>query len=410
MFYQGSKTAKAAIIGTIMPWTGPLSNIPDGWIICDGSAKSARDYPLLVQAIGDTYNSGTSNLGGSFPNYLGEFLVPDLTGRSLMDIEEEYFADVAAGGTGKTIDTDADARSIISPYIGDNVDNGIPTVFAGSNSLKTDVVFTLNDRIGYSGVITGNTIIDGEGEKTIYIGGRKLGTGHVRSHAHSGSYETISNTNEEKPGRGVIPYENVTTEWEFFSTDNVTDVFGADDTGLALRYYYRLISDEWSDYEGVSGYGTGLPGRTLARIRSERPPTNIRPKYVMWTPIQNLANFISPRLESQMVVNAGAYGSQLQVPLGYRNYYPDVPLEGNFGTLVSNPADNWDSEQLLAHTHDAFQVVYDQASLKPQASMVADANIPSTTVLDNATNVGALEIQMNTSQPTLTCVYIIRAY
>ena len=64
----------------------------------------------------------------------------------------------------------------------------------------------------------------------------------------------------------------------------------------------------------------------------------------------------------------------------------------------------------MIHSHDPFSVIFDQNSLKPQSRLTADVNIPVTTVLDNVSNVGALEISMNTSQPSLTIVYIIRAY
>ena len=63
-FYQEIKTAKAAAIGTVMPWTGGISDIPDGWIVCDGSQISASDFPLLARAIGDTYNLSTSVTDG----------------------------------------------------------------------------------------------------------------------------------------------------------------------------------------------------------------------------------------------------------------------------------------------------------------------------------------------------------
>ena len=59
-FYQELKTAKAAAIGTIMPFTGNISDIPDGWIPCDGSTVGASDFPLLARAIGDTYNLSTA--------------------------------------------------------------------------------------------------------------------------------------------------------------------------------------------------------------------------------------------------------------------------------------------------------------------------------------------------------------
>ena len=59
-FYQQIRTAKAAAIGTIMPWVGNISDIPDGWIGCDGTQVSASDFPLLARAIGDTYNLSTT--------------------------------------------------------------------------------------------------------------------------------------------------------------------------------------------------------------------------------------------------------------------------------------------------------------------------------------------------------------
>lgn len=409
MFYQGSKTAKAAVIGTIMPWTGGLGSIPDGWIICDGATKNARDYPLLVQAIGDTYNAGISNLGGSFPNYSGEFVLPDLNNRMLLDIEEEYFGPVNTGGTGKSIDTDLDARSIISPYIGDNVDNGIPVIF---NNVYTDVIFTLNDRTGYSGRISGNTIVPGEFEKTIYLGGRKLGTSHIRSHNHSGSYETLANADPTRPGQGVVPYENATTSFYVAAQDTYepeTERLGlTPDTGNKIYFRYSLSPADWGAVENVSGFGSGSPGRTVARVRTELPPVNLTPQRVMFTPIKD--NLDSPVLDSGTTIPYAIGGGNLTVPTGLRNYYPDVPGVGTFGTLVSNRADNWDSSFLLAHTHDPIDVQFDTASLKPASSLVGSGNIPATTVLDNGTNIAAFQIDMNTTQPSLTCVYIIRAY
>ncbi len=87
-------------------------------------------------------------------------------------------------------------------------------------------------------------------------------------------------------------------------------------------------------------------------------------------------------------------GNTAQIPTGFRNYYPDIPSSGNFGTLVSNTASDWQGADLIAHTHDAIEVTYDQGSLKPRSSLNAVVNIPSTTVLDNASNVAALQIDM----------------
>lgn len=413
MYYQSSKTAKAAVIGTIMPWTGGLSNIPDGWIACDGSTKNAADYPLLVQVIGDIYNAGVSNLGGSFPNYFGEFVLPDLNGKILMDLEEQYFGtggrtvNVTTTKNGQTIgiDEDSSAKSIISPFIGDNTDNGVPTLF---NNVFTDVEFTLNDRTGYLGKISGNEVIPGEGQQSVYIGGRKLGTDHVRPHRHSGSYETLAGQLATRPGIGVVPYENIETFFSVRPDDEVTDVFPPEDEGLKIDFVYEIVQKNWGDFEGVSGFGSGIPGRVVAGVRAENPPFNIKPRNVLDTPIS--PQLTDPQLDSEDVVNYFLGGNSAEVPTGFRNYYPDQPSAGNFGTLVSNTGSDWLADDLEAHNHDTFDVDFDQNSLKPKSNLSATVNIPSTTVLDNGTNVGALQIDMNTSQPSLTCLYIIRAY
>ena len=418
MFYQGTKSMRAAVIGTIMPWTGPLSGIPEGWIVCDGSSRPARDFPLLVQAIGDTYNldPNTSNLGGAFPNYEGDFLLPNLNGgKHLMDIEEEYFASVDQGGTGKPIDTDPDARNIIAPYIGTNIDNAAPSVFT---DVRTDVVFTLNDRLDYSGSISGNTVVPGVGEKIMYIGGRKLGHTHIRPHAHSGTYETLNALPATRSGKGVIPWDNVEIEWTYGAWDNFNVGDGNDSIDelyfeLDLRYKgVRLNNDVWNTgaVDGYSGFGGGQDGRTVAKVGSENPPVNMYPYEILDTPIASQQQFYKSRMESEDTVGYGSGGSNIQVPAGYRNYYPDAQGVGNFGTFVSNASSDWLLDNLLAHTHEPFEIIYDQGSLKPQSRLFANVNIPATTVLDNATNVGALQIDMNTSQPSLTCVYIIRAY
>ena len=418
MFYQGTKSMKASVIGTIMPWTGALSEIPDGWIICDGSAKQARDYPLLVQAIGDTYNldPNTSNLSGAFPNYEGDFLLPNLNvgGKHLMDIEEDYFDTLANGGTGKAIDIDPDARNIIAPYIGTNIDSAAPTVFT---DVRTDVVFTLNDRLDYSGNISGNEVIDGVGEKIMYIGGRKLGHTHIRQHVHSGTYETINSLPATRSGKGVIPWDNVEIEWTYGAWNNTS---GGGDGQIDELYFefdlnYKgiaLNNDVWNTgaVNAYSGFGGGLNGRTVARVGSENPPVNMYPYEILETPIANQSQFYKQQLESEDTIAYGLGGANLTIPQGMRNYYPDALSDGYFGTLTSNSASDWQSDGLLAHAHEPFEIVYDQGSLKPQSRLVATVNIPVTTVLDNVTNTGALQIDMNTSQPSLTCLYIIRAY
>ena len=408
---------RGAVIGTIMPWTGGISEIPDGWIICDGTTPDASDYPLLVQVIGDTYNAGSSNLGGAFPAYTGQFVLPSLLeGKTLMDIEGNHFD--AALGTGDAIDTDSDARNLIEPFIGDNTDNGIPSVF---NDVRTDVEFTLNDRNGYSGNVSGNTIIDGEGEKVVFVGGRKLGHQHIRGHSHPGVYQTLQEGDRQKPGLGVIPYDNITAQFNYASIDERNIVLGigggdqrVDTLRLGLKWFkenVQLIDNStWGSFGSFSGAGSGQPGRTVMGTISENPPVNLSPLKVRQTGIANQSEYTYEQMQGGDTIQYGLFGQNYTIPQGLRNFYTDALGSGNFGTFTSNIGDDWLDNSIEAHTHDPFSVIYDQNSLKPQSRLTADVNIPVTTILDNVTNVGALEISMNTSQPSLTILYIIRAY
>jgi len=406
---------KAAVIGTIMPWSGGLSSIPDGWIICDGSSKQAREFPLLVQAIGDTYNldPNTSNLGGAFPNYQGDILLPNLNGgQHLMDIEEEYFDEAANGGTGKAPETDAVARNLIAPYIGPNVNLISNAVFT---DVRTDVEFTLNDRLGYSGNIRGNSIIDGIGEKVMYIGGRKLGHQHIRPHTHSGVYETLNNLPVSRSGKGVIPWDNVEFDWTYQASDDQEDGGNIDTLFFAYEQTYQGVKVEsnlWSTgaVDSYSGVGGGREGRTIAQVGSENPPVNIYAKEMYRTPVAEQSQFDYQQMEGGDTIPYALFSGSVDIPTGQQNYYSDFPGVGNFGTFLSNSATDWLQDNLIAHTHEPFEIVYDQGSLKPQSSLIADVNIPVTTTLDNDVNKGALQIDMNTSQPSVTCVYIIRAY
>ena len=79
-YYDSIKSMRTAKIGTILPWGGDggngflASNIPKGWIVCDGSTKDASDYPLLASMIGDTYGGDMTKAAGG--NYTFPYVDP----------------------------------------------------------------------------------------------------------------------------------------------------------------------------------------------------------------------------------------------------------------------------------------------------------------------------------------------
>jgi microcystin-dependent protein len=61
--------------GMIIAFAGPLAQVPDGWLPCDGRALKSSDFPTLHERIGTTYGNGSSGMGaGGGTN----FNVPDL--------------------------------------------------------------------------------------------------------------------------------------------------------------------------------------------------------------------------------------------------------------------------------------------------------------------------------------------
>ena len=102
-YYDSIKSMKTAKIGTILPWGGDggngflASNIPKGWIVCDGDVLDAHDYPLLASILGDTYGGDMTNSSGghyTFPyvdpidgSNTATFRLPNLSNRLPLDLE-----------------------------------------------------------------------------------------------------------------------------------------------------------------------------------------------------------------------------------------------------------------------------------------------------------------------------------
>lgn len=90
--------------GMIMMWGGPKDQIPDGWLVCDGTAVSQTQYPALYALLQDIYGQNPPD---------GEFYLPDLRGRFVRGVDD---------GAGR--DPDIDSRqdmqnpAIVSTTVG----------------------------------------------------------------------------------------------------------------------------------------------------------------------------------------------------------------------------------------------------------------------------------------------------
>lgn len=197
-YYGQIKTMKTAKIGTIMPWAGDASsggltsNVPLGWILCDGKVYPANRYPLLSSVLGNSY--GGTPLTGSFPHYTGTIKIPDLTGRVLMDLEPSmlFNSDYQYGQSDayeKLVD--AGGSSLV---VDDGFTKAIPTLI----SADTDIVFTVASDITFVGKMTGAAgsaninVTDPSFGTSVYTIGRKLGINHTPQHSHPGLYSSAT--------------------------------------------------------------------------------------------------------------------------------------------------------------------------------------------------------------------------
>ena len=61
-------------VGTVVPFAGPVSSIPSGWLLCDGAELSRSDFPKLFAAIGGSHGGGDGAATFNLPDFRGRFL------------------------------------------------------------------------------------------------------------------------------------------------------------------------------------------------------------------------------------------------------------------------------------------------------------------------------------------------
>lgn len=185
---------KVAKIGTIMPWAGDgnegfaISNVPKGWILCDGRLYNANRYPLLASHLGTTY--GGSNFAGTFPDYEGQFRVPNMTLKMPMDLEPEYLSQTAYqyGQTDAYNKLVSETNTGVALISGFGLTNPIQTTI----SANTDIDFTVDPSLVMQGKMTQINIGDPDFSTTVYTINRKLGINHTPGHSHPGTYSKVT--------------------------------------------------------------------------------------------------------------------------------------------------------------------------------------------------------------------------
>lgn len=71
----GSSAGSSGKPGMVTSWAGSHTNVPTGWMLCDGSAISRATYADLFAVIGTNFGSGDGSTTFNLPNYHDYWLI-----------------------------------------------------------------------------------------------------------------------------------------------------------------------------------------------------------------------------------------------------------------------------------------------------------------------------------------------
>jgi hypothetical protein len=447
--YGYLKTMRAAAIGTILPWTGDLTRVPPGWIICSGDNVLAKDYPLLAQAIGDYYGGSSSFNITNFPwntssTESQEFSLPDLNQKPLADLDSAYFG---GGAPNSEIDT-AEASTAVASFIGSDQDNGTAD---RTSDAYADILFSYTAENDFSGTITGNTLDPGFGSRTVYTGARKLGRNHTPIHAHETSFPTIYGQGLNQPGSGVACSREITYNINQASFDEILD--GTQIDGRITIPIQNFSGGAPNRLINGNAFGNGTDGVVLGNIASEQPGPNLKAQSAISHGISNWIgitdSFPAPHPEGGNVssgTNRHNRKFDPQVLDGDPNHNGEMPYAIGGGT-IEVPNRNWDpgdgnagsglsgdshlpykvffnhsgidfakinntagrTDIIQSHDHASFQVNLDRdSSSLRMPGQLTFSDVTSNVVPDNLPQ--ALNITVTVPTPKVVILYIIRAY
>ena len=277
-YYDSIKSMKTAKVGTILPWAGDggtgflASNIPKGWIVCDGDVKEAKLYPLLASILGDTYGGDMTRPAGghyTFP-YVDEqdgsnnatFRLPELSGNVMVDLENNFLDQT------KYQFDQPDVKTVVvddqGTKLGDLVkDYGETTKIKASWSADADIDFTLSLSGNLYFKFTNFTLTAPDFLESVYTLNRKLGLNHTPSHSHTDSIPTA-----QVGGRGPMVFssgEEVAMSGSQGWSNNCSGSFGPFNCNISTSPLSWRDGHAKLAYYGNSQYEQTLPQTNIFR-------------------------------------------------------------------------------------------------------------------------------------------------
>lgn len=364
--YNFLKSLKGTAIGTIVPWTGDISQIPSGWLQCNFQTLRVDEFPLLYEVVGNRYG-GTLNV---------DFKLPNIQSKSMTDYHPSH--DSISG---------YDIPQNFRDLMGDDGANQVNFVRTSQIDLYAEFNQSVNNMLGFVTEVNLNDPVFFDGLATT---GRALGDHHIGTHSHGGG------TGEGTAGTGSFEVVSAPNQWAEACQNNGNAncfLFCPDDCGSPQ--FNRMEANNPVDERQRIGVFDGSPvqGEYITRSGS----------------YQSAGGWAARR-------NPGQNGSSNYnyVDTNNMDTLSDIQDPWSFAAVdTSHPFVNFlnsGQDSLDAHYHPSQFYSITKGSM----------NLPATLVLNNVQRgnmqpvndslEGIASIRVNTQTPQLNVLHIIRAY
>lgn len=363
--YNAIRTMKGMAVGTIIPWAGQLSGgggIPKGWLACvGGRTYKIADYPDLYDVIGNRY-------GGSAID--GNFLLPNITSKSLGDYHPSHANDTNIGYTGN-----------FSTYLGANNDIANQNIVTQSSNIDLFVNFDNTAATTLKGTLEGHVLNQSSFSDTFGVVERRLGDAHIATHTHNAVLDSIKTTNTLAE----------------FCQQTFFGVNGAfcNDACAEIDYYRATNASNQEDdfavpkYDGGEHVGCGKKPYGTQGYKMERVTFPDK-------------NFIIESDDCVLFNTTGEDGCSNTNACGNT-------VRGIYGTTLTNIIVNFENSSLSGHTHrDVLYTINTGNTVTKE--IVNVNNIYTAITPSNSLTTDIMTIEANVSTASIQMLYIIKAY
>ena len=378
VYYNKSRSSKGIPVGSIIPWAGNITDVPRGWLPCNGNQNyRVQDYPLLYLAIGNAYG-GTVDISFRLPRLNTSITTPVDMFRGhffyLNSLGEPQFND--AHKPEKTNITEDEFWKTVGLSENGNKPSTTQTNWVSTIDVTGEQVNVTDLIANYANI----TFLPGEVIQNVFIAGRKLGDEHITVHSHAEipALENVGNAVEYGSGVSLdcsgVPKKrgacNLTTDCTSVTRAIPKNLFGTRNGMERLNRDYN-----GSRTNGVAG-GSGFVNRN----RGEDRAVSIGLSY------------------DGDGVSAGDMRSNR--PGGPRWFWSSLSPRKEYSSF----------SDVIQHTHNNVQVNFSSKFIRIiNPGIVNDVRL-NTVRINNETGANFGTITANTATPTISMIYLIRAF